>query len=326
MDKKKLYRSLFFLAIGIILFWFVFKGTDLSDLRKELTNITWFWIGISAVINILSQLVRAIRWKLLFVPLKYSPKLHNLFFSVLILGFTNQVIPRGGEIARLGVVNRYEKIHFAKLVGIALIERLTDLIILIMIFFSLLIWQFDRIKTIVSLPQISPPNLNMKNVLLIISIAIVVVSGAAFAIKKFHLLHKFKERIEIIKEEIKEGFTSIYHIKNKFLYFTLSFLIYALWFLMSYVLFFSYPPLSHLGFEAAAFTFGLATLAFLLPVQAGIGAWHFVVIQCLILFGIDQESGKMFSLLAHASTNLVYLPLGAIVFALLPLINKNKGH
>ncbi len=91
---------------------------------------------------------------------------------------------------------------------------------------------------------------------------------------------------------------------------------------MLYVLFLAYPPTQHLSFETAAFTFGLATLAFLLPVQAGMGAWHFVVIQCLLLFGVDADSGKAFSLIAHSATNHVYLITGIIAFALLPIMNK----
>jgi hypothetical protein len=54
------------------------------------------------------------------------------------------------------------------------------------------------------------------------------------------------------------------------------------------------------------------------------GAWHFVVVQCLLLYGIDLESGKAFSLVAHATTNIIYLIPGAIAFALIPIVNKSK--
>ncbi len=103
--------------------------------------------------------------------------------------------------------------------------------------------------------------------------------------------------------------------------------IYAIWLIMLYVLFFAFPATQQLSFKAAAFTFGLATMAFLLPIQSGMGAWHFVVIQSLLLFGVDVESGKAFSLVAHAATNLIYIPIGLIAFALLPLVNtKNKKY
>ncbi len=325
MDKRKIIRAVVFFIIGVGLMWWVFKGTDLGMLNSELDRINWYWVGLSLVFNLLSQFVRAIRWAMLFKPLKYSPRTSNLFLSVIILAFTNQIIPRGGEIARLGVVNRYEKVPFAKLFGTALIERLTDLAILLSIFIALVIWQFPLIMDIVELPQISLENWSLARILSFIGLFVAVVVIAFFALKKFGAFNRLKGKMQKIKSDIKEGFTSIKYIKNKARFFTLSFLIYFLWLCMLFVLFYAYPPTSGLGFKAAAFTFGLATMAFLLPIQSGMGAWHFLAIQSLILFGIDQEAGKVFALMAHAATNLVHVPFGAIAFVLLPVINKSNG-
>jgi uncharacterized protein (TIRG00374 family) len=262
------------------------------------------------------------------VPLKYSPKTYNLFFAVLILAFTNQVIPRGGEIARLGVINKYEKIPFSKLFGIALIERLTDFIILILLFIGLLVWQFDNFLKIIELPQISMQNLGIGRTLLIIGAILAGLTLLFFVLRKFNFFKKLQKKFKKVKSDIHEGFTSLYHIEHKFWYFAQSILIYAIWFAMLYVLFYAYPPTTGMSVKAAAFAFGLSTLAFLLPVQAGMGAWHFVVVQSLLIFGLATESGKVFSLMAHSATNHVYLITGAIVFALLPLVNgksaKNK--
>jgi len=324
MDKKKILQPILFFVIGLGILWYVFRDTNLQELKNELYRVQWFWVMVSILLNLLSQLVRAYRWKTLFIPLKYNPKVYNLFLSILILAFTNQVIPRGGEVARLGVVNKYEKVPLSKLFGIALVERLTDFIILILIFIVLLIWQFPLIKTIVALPQI---NLKDFSILKIVWISAAVVAGLVvlyFIIKRFNLLKKFKDRIQKTKKELKEGFTSIYHIKNKPLYVIQSLLIYAIWLVMLYVLFFAYPPTEHLSLKAAAFTFGLATLAFLLPIQAGMGAWHFVIIQCLLLFGVETDVGKIFALMAHSATNHVYLITGTIAFALLPIVNAHK--
>jgi len=127
-------------------------------------------------------------------------------------------------------------------------------------------------------------------------------------------------------KELREGFTSIYRIKNKFLFFTQSILIYILWFLTFYVLFLSYPPTQNLSIETAAFTFGLAAMAFLLPIQAGMGAWHFVIIQCLLLFGVGVDDGKAFALIAHSATNHIYIIAGIIALIVLPIVNNKKKN
>ncbi len=324
MDKKKIIQSILFLIIGVGLFWYVYKDTNITSLKNQLIQFNIFWIGASVALNMLSQLVRAHRWKLMFKPLQFNPKTYNLFLAVLTLAFTNQIIPRGGEVVRLGVINRVEKVPFSKLLGIALAERLTDFIILVLIFIGLLIWQFARIKELLALPQINIHSFTLTKGLLILVGFIVAFALLAFASKKYNWFHKAQNKLMKTKNNIVEGFSSFRRIKHKSLYLFESVLIYALWLFMLYVLFFAYPPTQTLSLKVAVFTFGLATLAFLIPVQAGMGAWHFVVIQCLLLFGVDSENGKAFSLVAHAATNFIYLIPGAIAFGLIPMVNKNK--
>ena len=317
MDKKRLLHSVFFLFIGIGIFWWVFRDTDLDNLVSELRKVKWSWIAISLALNLVSLAIRALRWKSLFIPIDYKPHTFNLFLSKVVLAFTNQIIPRGGEIARLGVVRKTDRVPFAILFGTALVERLTDLVILLMIFIALVIWKFELFVKILHLPEISLQNLDLQTTLVIAGIAAIVMVAAVTVVRKFNLFEKFRAKLSKFKFDVKKGFTSLRHVENKTLYFTLSVLYYVTTFFMFYILFFALPATSGLSFSAAVFTFGVATLAFLLPIQAGIGAWHFLVIQCLLLFGIDSETGKAFSLIAHAATNLVNIPLGAIAFGIL---------
>lgn len=324
MDKRKIYQSILFFVIGISIFLFVYRNTGITEIVQGIQEFKWHWIAVSIGLNILSQLVRAIRWKLLFTPLKFSPKIINLFIAVLIMAFTNQIIPRGGEIARLGIITKYEKVPFANLLGIALVERLTDLCLLLLIFLIILIWQFPLVKELLALPAINLPKFDPFKIFMIIIAIALLLSLGIILFKKLRLFKKFKSKIHHFLEDVCKGLTSIMHIKNKFLYFFESVLIYVLWLGMLYVLFYAYPPTSSLSFKHAAFVFGLATMAFLLPIQAGMGAWHFVVIQCLLLLGVESGSGKIFALVAHAATNLIYLVFGIIAFSLLPWLNSQQ--
>lgn len=326
MDRKKIYQSVIFLIVGIALFWMVYKDTDIHILKAEIAQFNLFWIGISILLNLLSQFVRALRWGQLFEPLHYKPKLYNLFLAVLILSFTNLIIPRGGEVARLTVINRTDKIPFSKLLGTALVERLTDLVILLFIFVFILIWQFQLVKQFFYVPELRLMQFHAGQVLLVIAITISIVTIIFLGIKRLEWYRKIMNKFEYVKKDIGEGFLTLSKLKHKTKYMLESLVIYALWVLMLYVLFIAYPPTQHLSFEATAYTFGLASLAFLLPIQAGMGAWHFVVIQCLLIFGVDTESGKAFSLIAHATTNLVYLIIGLIALVLLPLVNKTDSQ
>lgn len=323
MDRKKVLRSLIFLSAGIVIFWLVFRDTDLSALKREFMKVRWKWIGVSLLLNLTSLLIRSIRWRLLFGPMQYKPSLFNLFLADVIMAFTNQVIPRGGEFTRLTVVHRTERIPFAKLFGSVLAERLTDLLILLILFGILITWQFQMFTKILHLEEFQGIEIGVNQVLIIAGIVAAAVVTGWILVKKFKILKKFNARLIQIRSEIREGFMSLMKIRKKGLFLALSLTIFVTSFFMFYVLFFAFPATAELSLTAAVFTFGLATSAFLLPIQSGLGAWHFLVIQALLLYGIDPESGKAFSLIAHATTNLVNLPLGALALLILAL-KKNK--
>ena len=102
-------------------------------------------------------------------------------------------------------------------------------------------------------------------------------------------------------------------------------LIFLMWFFMLFVIFFAYPATAGLTFMVAVLTYTFANLAYLLPIQAGIGTWHFIVISCLFFYGIDKGTGMLFALIAHTFTNLIFLIFGPVAMALLPMVNnKNR--
>ncbi len=324
VHKKKIIQAVVFLVLGVALLAYVYNDIKLSRIKSLLGEVNYSWVAVSLVLNLLSQYIRAIRWRLLINPMAYRPSVNNLFLAILILGFTNTVIPRGGEIARSAVITKHEKIPFPKLMGTVVVERITDLGVLVTLFLIVLTWQFSKFTGLLGNQGVS---FNFSSfagkILQILAIGAGIVL-VYFILKKIGLFKKFKEKIQKVKIEFAEGFRVLSRIDRVPLFFILSFAVYLIWFGMSYVMFFAYDPTSHLSFGAAAFTFSVATFAFVLPIQAGMGAWHFMVIQALLLFGIDKETGMVFALVAHTFTNLIYLVFGLFGFALLPILNKNK--
>jgi len=98
----------------------VYQDINIQSITGALKELKYSWILLSVILGLLSTLVRALRWKILIESIGYKPKTINLFLSVQILYFINLVIPRGGELARCGMITKYEKIPFAKLLGTVL--------------------------------------------------------------------------------------------------------------------------------------------------------------------------------------------------------------
>lgn len=322
MNNKKLITGTIFFIIGVGLFWYVYQDINIQSIKDALKELKYSWILLSVILGLLSTLVRALRWKILIESIGYKPKTINLFLSVQILYFINLVIPRGGELARCGMIAKYEKIPFAKLLGTVFIERLSDFIAFIIIFIGVFFLQLSLIKEIFTILKISPSGFQSKILIFLLVVILFIIFYWIF--KKIGLLNKFHDKINKIKEEIIDGIKSVMMIEKKWTYIFLTFLIFLLWLLMLYVVFFAYPPTLNMPLSAAVFTYTIGTFAFLLPIQAGIGVWHFLVSECLYLFGLNKEAGKMFALVAHTFTNLVYLIFGTIGFIIMPLINSNS--
>lgn len=323
MDKKKI-RALLFLAVGAGLIWFVYRDMELSELKTQLPRIGWGWVAASLVFNLSSQLIKTWRWRLLILPLGHRPGLANLYLSNLVLAFTNLVIPRGGEIARLGVVTRFEGIPLVRLLGTALVERLTDLVVLLLLTIVLLAWQWERFVQLVHSSGLGSGSGNLGKTMLIIAIALAILVLAYLILQHTGLRQQINHRLKKAATDLGKGWRTFGKVRRKGLYIFLSLTQYGFWLAMLYVIFLAFPPTEGLSLGVAAFTFGLSTLAFLIPVQAGIGAWHFMVIQALLLFGIAETDGRIFALIAHSFTQLIHLVTGGVAFLLLPVINSRE--
>jgi len=313
------------LLVGLFIFWLQYKNTDWASTKQGLLETNYYWILVSIVLGLMSHWSRAVRWKMLIKPLGYNPKVSNIFMSVLVLYFTNLIIPRGGEVARCTILAKYEKIPASKLVGTMIVERIADTLTLLglaIIIFTInigILKEFFRVHP--ELGEKLAQLLTLTNILLGVTVVILLI--IIFLLIKPFKNKKFEEKIDKIKRELKEGIKSIMKLENRWYFIGHTLFIFLMWLLMLYVVFLAYPPTKHLSIWIAMFTFMMSGFAMLAPIQAGFGAWHFMVIETIFLFGIDKDHGKTFALIAHSSTSLIYLLWGSVAFMLFPVLNKN---
>ena len=77
-------------------------------------------------------------------PVSHKPKFANTFMAVMIGYLMNLALPRMGEISRCGVLTRYEKISFSKLLGTVVAERLVDMVSLLLLLLIVIFSQFGQ--------------------------------------------------------------------------------------------------------------------------------------------------------------------------------------
>ncbi|MCK4662944.1 MAG: flippase-like domain-containing protein [Bacteroidales bacterium] len=330
--KKKIINiikfTLFFL-VGIILFWLVYRDQNFKDILNELKKLNYWWVSLTLVFALLSHLSRALRWNLLIQSLGHKSNILNTFLSIMVMYLANLALPRMGEFTRCAIINRYEKISLPKLLGTVILERIIDFIVLVLLFFIVIITQFHVvIKFIKNNPELSHKfdNLFSSEKILFITGTILVLLIIIFLLFKNHIKTSWIYRkIAGFIIQIFDGIKTIRNMKNAKIFIFHTIFIYAMYYLMTYVFFWSFLPTANLSLIAGLSTLVIGSFGMVAPVQGGIGAYHFMVMETLFIYGISRTNGKIFALVQHGSINLMLIVVGFICLILLPVVNKKRS-
>lgn len=326
--KKTAYRIVRFLAFfaaGVFLFWLIYKDQDIERIKSVLRNdVNYFWIWVSLVIGLFSHISRTLRWGLMIKPISHKPRFINTFLSVMIGYLMNLVLPRMGELSRCGVLARYEKISFTKLLGTVVAERAVDMLTLLILLAIVIVSQFSEMLYFLQ----SNPEIESRLQSIIFS-PYLIIGFAGFIVMVFIFRKTLKntlfyQKIAGILSNLKEGFISIRSIEQKGWFFFHSALIWILYYVMLYAVFFAFDFTRDLNPIAGLTTFVLASFGMVAPVQGGIGAWHFMATEALALYGVAYENGIIFAFVAHTATNGMIIFIGIISMLVLPFINRRK--
>lgn len=322
-------KYLFFLALGVFIFWLIYRKYDIAEIVSAFKSVNYWWIGASLVFSVLSIVSRAMRWQLLINSIGYKPRYINVFLSCYVLYLVNLFVPRAGEVARCSVVSSTDKVPFAKLVGTVIIERLADLIMLAFLAVAIFAMNLSTLNKIAdAYPALKETYHSLMSTRNIIIGVILMVAGIYAA--RIYLRYRKKKREENDKKEsiwtkLLEGVDSISRLDRKWEFVGHTLFIFLMWLAMLYVVFLAFEPTENLSIRAGMLTFLMGGIAMLVPVQGGIGPWHFMVALTLAKgYGIAAEQADIFAFIAHTTTNLVYILLGAIALVVVFLVNSGN--
>lgn len=323
---KKIIQILIFFTVGILIFWLVYRKQDITELKNALLQADYLWIFISLILGLLSHVSRAMRWNLLIYPLGYKPKVINSFFSVMIMYLSNMAIPRSGEIVRCGVMGKSENIPVSKLLGTVVTERIIDFI---MLFIFLAIVLFTQMHVVIEMLKKNPEiNTKLNNLLS----STPILAGIFMAIIVFlFVIYRFRRRIQHIKfyQKIRnlvkgfaDGIKSILKMERRLEFIAHSVFIWVLYFIMIFIVFRSFGFTEHLGVLSGLTVFVMSAFGMVAPSPGGIGTWHFMVIQTLMVYGVSKTNAGAFAFASHESMTLMMIIVGVLSIVLLPVVNK----
>jgi uncharacterized protein (TIRG00374 family) len=311
-----------FLAVGIVLLWFAFRNVDFKRLMADLKEADYSWLLLSVLFGFFAFVSRARRWVLLINPLGFKPSTRNSFYALMTGYLANIALPRIGEITRCVALGKKEKIPVDQLIGTVVVERTIDFLSLLSIMIVLIITSSDQIGLFLKESILIPIQQNVSSIFGNTWILWVILFCLG-AITLF-LMIRFKKNLRKIRffskmfdiaRGIINGLKTITNLKRKWEFIFHTVFIWVNYTLMTWVVVFSLESTSHLTLGDSIFLLVIGGLAMSAPVQSGLGAFHYIIRQgLLIVKGIPVEDGLAYALLTHESQLIFVAIIGTISF------------
>lgn len=321
-------KFLFFLFLGVFLIWFTTKSLtkqEIDSVKKQIFNADFYIIIPSVLIISFSHFLRALRWRMMIMSLKYKPSLLNVFLSVLIGFFFNLIFPRLGELMKCTLLGKHEKIPVDKLVGTMVAERIIDVVCLFFVIAITILSQYQRVGNYAKEIMIKFFS-NVKNDFNYTIIVLMILFSCIILTYFIFLRFKQSKTIEKLKSMIRGiliGIGSIKKINNKGLFLVYTF---SIWFFYLYCIkigFLAINEISTLGWipSITILTFGSFAM---IATQGGIGAYQLAVQKTLTLFGVKEVTGLAFGWLIWSVQTLFLMITGPISLLIMMTNNKDK--
>ena len=352
---KSFFKFLVFLGVGLTLLYFVYvnqaaayelechcktgTGCQITLIQKivnDFKDANFFWLFVILMAFMISNLSRALRWNQLIEPLGYQPKVFNTFFATMVGYMVNLALPRAGEIAKPATVAQYEKIPLEKLVGTIVVDRIFDVMMLLLVTGLTFLTQFNHLYNFLfgagkptaeclhpmaeneaafAIPWLGLL-LGLMGIGLMVCIYILVrwktIKETAVAQKVIALIASFIS-----------GVKTVLQLKRPGLFVAHTLIIWLMYYLMLYLCFFAYGPTVGLSPLAALLAFTFGTFGMVIPSPGGMGTYQIAVTAALVIYGVAEADAFAFSnIMFFTITIFGNLFFGLLAYIVLPLYNK----
>ncbi|MGV4415223.1 lysylphosphatidylglycerol synthase transmembrane domain-containing protein [Chryseobacterium sp. T1] len=320
-NRKSLFKNILTIVISLafagFFLWLALRGLDFEIIKASLAKANYLWVVFAAMFGLAAYWFRAIRWNLMLEPMGHHISNSNALWSLSFGYLMNLTIPRSGEVARATALYGVEKVPVDKSFGTIILERVVDLACMMVFLGLTLIFKYDAI---LSFYQQSGIKINPNKIGLILGF-LILCGIIFFAIRKKLKNIPFLGKIVGFIDGIINGLTSIFRLKQKgkFLLYTIG--IWVSYYFAAYLVCFSLPETSNLGFADGFFILVVGTLGMIIPASGGIGAYNlamkFGFMALFVSMGKDAVQGGEIGLIY----SFISLPLQICIMLVMGLIS-----
>ena len=314
------------LLVGALILWFLYRNIDVDRLLHTLrADSKWWVIVVASLFGTIGNTFRGLRWDIMLRQL--DPPVKTLTNSILTTQGTyavNMVLPRLGEIWRCGTMKLYTGLSFSKLFGTVVMDRALDILVGVVLAISAALLNYPFFYTFF---RDNPDFIERVETFsgsttfwILLAVFLVVLVVGIVLLRRFGFWEKFMHSLR----DIWSGVQTVFTLNRRWSFLLYTVLIWVSYFLQFYLTFYAFSFMAGLGWEVALMAFVLITFSMVAPVQAGLGAWHFMVIYTLVFFGIGRDDAGSFALIVHTFQTLWTTLVGLLCIAALSVYNK-KG-
>lgn len=299
---KVLKYSLSFILAGVLLH-FAFKGVAWADFVAGVKSTDFRYVLLLLLCSSTAFVFRALRWRQLLRPFDPDISFSTVFDGVNIGNLSNCALPFAGEFVRAGVIPAGSRVSYDKSLGTIAMERVWDLIAIVLIVVGVLIadWQdFGEFFSEKILTPLSDSFLGKGWILMLVALAVLAL--LVLLILWLRPRSKFVRRFCDAIVGMGQGFVSCMKMKNKGLFIFYTLVLWTLYWLMCLCISRGLPDTQGLSLVDTMFVMAIGNFASVIPVPGGFGAYHYIVALTLSgLFGLPWETGIVFATLCHES-------------------------
>lgn len=320
-NKTGFISFILLLLLGILLFWLSFRQIKLHEIILVLSKGNYEIAIPVFAISLTGYWFRIKRWQLMLNAIQLKAPSNQLFASLCVGYLVNYAFPRLGEITRCLLLKRTARLPVDKTLITIIAERTFDTICLL--FLSLVAWIIyaDLASDFFSRQIWNPLAQKFSN-----SIHFLIFIGAAFVLLALLIwrLRKISgNKMASKMEEWKITFLNMLNIELKSLFFLYTVCIWSCYLLMTFLWFFIFDESSHLQLSDAFLVMIIGSIGRSIPIQGGgMGAYHFLVSQSLLLFGIPLLTGNALALVIHGAQSILTFVTGIICYLWILVIFK----
>tara|TARA_B100000700_G_scaffold323219_1_gene426505 strand:- start:974 stop:1951 length:978 start_codon:yes stop_codon:yes gene_type:complete len=300
-------------VFSIIGLYFAFKGENLGQLVYQIQQVNMDGVLLACALLLASCIVRAYRWQLILNPIQ-SINLKPVFAATMIGYFGNGVLAfRLGELLRAYSVAANRKLTVSQAFGTVILERILDLLMVLIIFILTIPWfPFDHKWIRLGIFVFAS--------ITIISIVLVYVVYRFQCIDKigeFSISNtKLGKTVFSLLNKVFDGITIIVKTNHTGLIIFLSFVLWAFYFLVTLIILDSCGL--NIGYIGTGILLILGSVAIGIPALPGSAGTYDAGIKysLMLVFGIGGQQALRYAIVSHAVSYFPLVIVGAVYFLL----------